>query len=121
VAASDRDLIAWKKAMALAARVYDVTDRFPARERFGLTAQVQRAAVSVPSNIAEGQARYSRPEFRFLRNARGSLAEVDTQLLLARHRKYLSRAEADSLLRDVDELGRIISGLLDSLNQPGSQ
>jgi four helix bundle protein len=78
VAASDRDLIAWKKAMALAARVYDVTDRFPARERFGLIAQVQRAAVSVPSNIAEGQARYSRPEFRFLRNARGSLAEVDT-------------------------------------------
>lgn len=75
---SYRDLIAWKKAMVLVREIYCATEAFPREERYGLMSQLRRAAVSVPSNIAEGQARYSRREFlHFLSNARGSLAEVE--------------------------------------------
>ena len=79
-----KDLIAWQKAMDLVAGVYSITECFPSKERFGLTDQMRRAAVSVPSNIAEGQAHFSKLEFRhFLRHARGSLAELETQRLIA--------------------------------------
>ena len=77
---SYKDLIAWQKGMELVAAIYDATDRFPSHEQFGLVSQLRRAAVSVPSNIAEGKAHYSNREFvRFLRHARGSLAEIETQ------------------------------------------
>lgn len=80
MAGSYRDLIAWKKAMILVRDIYCATQAFPREERHGLMSQLRRAAVSVPSNIAEGQARYSRREFHhFLNNARGSLAEVETK------------------------------------------
>jgi len=72
-----KDLIAWQKAMELVAAIYDRTDRFPSNEQFGLVSQLRRAAVSVPSNIAEGKAHYSNRDFvRFLRHWRGSLAEI---------------------------------------------
>jgi four helix bundle protein len=81
---SYRDLIAWQKAMVLVREIYYATQAFPKEERYGLMSRLRRAAVSVPSNIAEGQARYSRREFHhFLNNARGSLAEVETQIMLA--------------------------------------
>ena len=84
MAQSYRDLVAWKKAMLLARLIYDVTGHFPKSEVFGLGGQMRRAAVSVPSNIAEGQARFSKREFtHFLRNARGSLAELETQSILS--------------------------------------
>ena len=74
-----KDLIAWQKAMDLVSVLYDATDDFPKRETYSLTDQMRRAAVSIPSNIAEGQAHYTNPEFvRFLRHARGSLAEIET-------------------------------------------
>ena len=111
-----KDLIAWQKAMELVVDVYAATEGFPSRERFSLTDQIRRAAVSVPSNIAEGQAHFSKREFRhFLQHARGSLAEVETQMLLAQRLKYLSDAKVANLFGRVDELGRIMSGLIKSL------
>jgi len=79
---SFKDLVAWQKSMALVAEVYRASQGFPKEEIFGLTSQIRRSAVSVPSNIAEGNARTSKKEFQyFLSNARGSLAELETQLL----------------------------------------
>jgi len=112
-----KDLVAWQKAMDLVVNVYAATERFPSRERFSLTDQIRRAAVSVPSNIAEGQAHFNKREFlHFLRHARGSLAEVETQMLLAKRLSYLSDAEGEELFEQVDELGRIMSGLIRSLD-----
>lgn len=113
-----KDLIAWQKAMDLVAAIYDATDAFPKRETYGLADQMRRAAVSIPSNVAEGQAHYSSREFlHFLRHARGSLAELETQVLIAQHRKYLEQAQAEDLLRRADELNRILSGLINSLRE----
>lgn len=115
---SYKDLIAWQKGMELVAMVYDATDRFPSHEQFGLVSQLRRAAMSVPSNIAEGKAHYSNRDFvRFLRIARGSLAEIETQILIAQQRKYLSESIGVTLARHLDELGRILSGLINSLKQ----
>jgi four helix bundle protein len=115
---SYKDLIAWQKGMELVAMIYDATEGFPSHEQFGLVSQLRRAAVSVPSNIAEGKAHYSNRDFvRFLRHARGSLAEIETQILIAQHRKYLPEAEATKLAHHLDELGRILSGLINSLKE----
>jgi len=87
LAESFRDLIAWQKAMALVTRVYEVTDSFPRREMYGLTRQVRDAAVSVPSNIAEGKGRQTKKDYlQFLYRARGSLLETETQLEVSRNR-----------------------------------
>jgi len=113
MAGSYRDLIAWRKAMALVREIYLATQSFPREEMFGLKSQLRRAAVSVPSNIAEGQARYSRREFcHFLNNARGSLAEVETQIILAHDLAHLGQKETDFLLDQAAELGRILNGLI---------
>ncbi len=113
---SYRDLVAWKKAMRLVSSVYRCTQAFPRSETYGLTSQLRRAAVSVPSNIAEGQARLSTGEFRhFLGNARGSLMEVETQILIAQELGYLEQKEIETLLGETGELGRILNGLLASL------
>ena len=90
-----KDLIVWQKAMDLAAEIHRLTRSFPREELYGLTSQIRRAAVSVPSNIAEGQARQSTAEFRnFLSISQGSLAEVETQLLLAQRFQYLQPQDA---------------------------
>ena len=87
---SYRELIAWQKAMKLVTEIYEATQRFPSEERYGLTNQLRRASVSVPSNIAEGQARFSQKEFHhFLSQARGFLVEIETRLLIARALTYL--------------------------------
>lgn len=113
-----KDLIAWQKGMELVAAIYDATEKFPSHEQFGLVSQLRRAAVSVPSNIAEGKAHYSNREFvRFLRHARGSLAEIETQVLIAQGRRYLASDTATQLTQQLDELGRILSGLIKSLNE----
>jgi four helix bundle protein len=113
-----KDLIAWKKAMDLVNAIYDTTDTFPKRETYSLTDQIRRAAVSIPSNIAEGQAHFSNREFlHFLRHSRGSLAELETQLLIAQCRHYLSDADAEQLLKQADELSRILSGLINSIKE----
>jgi len=113
---SYRDLIAWQKAMMLVTEIYRATKVFPIEERYGLSNQLRRAAVSVPSNIAEGQARFSGKEFyRFLSMARGSLVEIETQLVIAKNLEYLSRAHSAALLKSTAELGRILNGLLASV------
>jgi four helix bundle protein len=113
-----KDLIAWQKAMDLVSALYDATETFPKQETYGLTSQMRRAAISIPSNIAEGQARFSPREFRhFLRHSRGSLAELETQVLIAQRRRYLANSQAAELLRRTDEVSRILSGLIDSLQE----
>lgn len=111
-----RDLIARQKAMDLVEEVYKVTDQFPKREVYSLTDQIRRAAVSIPSNIAEGQAHHSHREFsHYLRHARGSLAELETQIQIALCLKYQSESATASILKQADEIGRILSGLITSL------
>jgi len=114
---SYRDLIAWKKSMGFVSEVYRATQAFPRHELYGLTSQLRRAAVSVPSNIAEGQAHYSAREFhRFLSHARGSLVEIETQIMIAQDLAYLSSDQAERLLLKAAELGRILNGLIKSTN-----
>ena len=113
---SYRELVAWQKAMKFVTEIYAATQRFPSEERYGLTNQLRRAAVSIPSNIAAGQARFSHKEFHhFLGQARGSLVEIETQLLIARELKYLQLAQAEDLLATADELGRVLNGLIASI------
>lgn len=107
-----RDLIAWQKAMQLVTDIYRASRTFPKDELYGLTSQLRRSAVSVPSNLAEGHGRTSRADFhRFIAQARGSLLGVETQLEIARNLGYLSHTSAATLLSEASEVGRIINGL----------
>jgi four helix bundle protein len=116
---SYRDLIAWREAMDLVTDVYRVTREFPAEERYCLTNQLRRAAISVPSNIAEGQARFSKKEFHhFLSHSRGSLVEIETQLQIAQNLNYLTNEQTRPLLDQAAELGRILNGLIKSIKPP---
>lgn len=113
-----KDLIVWQKAMDLVTSVYRVTEAFPKREVYSLTDQIRRAAVSVPSNIAEGQAHFSKAEFlHFLRHSSGSLAELETQILIAERLEYTGRTEAEALLAQVVEVGKLLNGLINSLKK----
>ena len=116
--ASDyKDLIAWKREMELLVTVYAAHRYFPVDERFGLTNQLRRAAVSIPSNIAEGQGRQMKGDFvRFLRIANGSRQEVETQLLAAKELGFATEADLSQALGQIDEVGRLISGLIRSLS-----
>lgn len=116
-----RDLVAWQQAMELVRQIYRVTRDFPREEVYGLTAQVRRAAVSVASNIAEGQGRQSRPEFyQFLSKARGSLMEVETQVLIAFDLGFINQTKCDSLIALSSRVGKLINGLMRSLRQRSS-
>jgi four helix bundle protein len=109
---SYRDLLVWQKGIALAKLVYKVTVPFPGSEKFGLVSQMRRAAVSVPSNIAEGQARRGRREFvQFLSHAEGSLAEVDTQLFLSVELSLCSPAATRSAQLLITEWQKMITAL----------
>jgi four helix bundle protein len=109
-----RDLIAWQRAMELAERVYAVATELPESERFSLSQQLRRAAVSVPSNIAEGHGRHSRKDYvKFLRIARGSLAELSTQLELATRLKLVRSDPQTAQL--IEETDRILNALIRSL------
>jgi four helix bundle protein len=111
-----RELIVWQKAMVLAEVVYRATRAFPKEEIYGLTSQMRRAAVSVVSNIAEGQARASRGEFlQFLGHARGSLAELETQTMLSTRLGLLSSDVEPSITNAIAEVGRLLNGLRKSL------
>ena len=113
---SYRDLVAWNKAMELVTEIYRVTQKFPKEELFGLMSQIRRAAISIPSNIAEGKGRLSKGEFRqFLGNARRSLAELETQILIAQNLNYFDEAGATRLLAMVEEAGKVLNGLLSAV------
>jgi len=115
---SYRELIAWQKAMDLVVGVYEGTKAFPREELYGLTSQLRRAAVSIPSNIAEGQGRRSSKEFiRFLSIAYGSLQETETQIILATRLGYLESAQEAQLLEQCAEVGKLINGLTNALHR----
>lgn len=117
---SYRDLVAWQRAIEFIKDVYKASERFPSRERFGLTSQVRRAAVSIASNIAEGQGRRLPGDFQlFLRHSRGSLLEVETQLIIAAELGYLSQAALQVLLQKSAEEGRMLNGLIASIRKAG--
>lgn len=113
---SHRDLIAWQKAMDLVVLVYRLSKAFPDAERFGLTSQLRRAAVSVPSKIAEGYGRGPTGDYlRFLRAARGSLFEVDTQTMLAARLEFVPDDAFAAIQDRIQECGRILAALIRSL------
>ncbi len=109
---SYRDLEVWKLSIDFVKKVYQVTHNFPASENYGLINQIRRAAVSIPSNIAEGQGRNSAKEFKqFLAISLGSLAELETQLIIAKEIEYLTQNGLDALLSPLDRIRKMIKGL----------
>jgi four helix bundle protein len=111
------DLLVWQRSMDLVVAVYDMSREFPHDERYGLTSQIRRAAVSIPSNIAEGHERHTTPEYvRFVSIAEGSLAEVRTHLHIAAKLRYCSPESAAPLLHATDEIRRMLNALRRSLN-----
>jgi four helix bundle protein len=114
-----RELIAWQKAMDLVESIYRATETFPSREIFGLTTQLRRAAVSVPSNIAEGQGRSTTKDFlHFLSISRGSLQEVQTQIEIARRLNLIEDETNEELVELSIEVARLLNGLSRSLQPP---
>ncbi|MGE5325606.1 MAG: four helix bundle protein [Deltaproteobacteria bacterium] len=110
-----QDLVVWQKAMDLVVEIYRITRAFPKSETYGLSSQLQRAAVSIPSNIAEGQALKQTPAYlRHLAIASGSLAELETQIEIGRRLGYLS-ADSGQLVQRLNEIGRLLTGLRRSL------
>ncbi len=117
-----KKLNVWKAAMDLALMIYQVTDKFPKEERFALTGQTRRAAVSIPSNIAEGVARQTKKEFvKFLHIAQGSLSELDTQLELARQLDHLTKEYWSKLDAQFEQIDKMLSGLIRYLKNTKSQ
>ncbi len=115
---SFRDLRVWQEAMKLTTEIYRDTAKFPKHEVYGLSQQMRRAAVSVPSNIAEGKGHRSDREFsHFLLHARGSLLELQTQLLIAEELQYLTKEDARRLLAMAEGVGRALSGLINSMRE----
>ena len=113
-----RELLVWQKAKALAVHVYRSTEQFPRNETYGLTSQLRRAAVSVPSNIAEGQGRLTAGEFsHFLGQARGSLLELDTQLEIALDLAYLNPDQQAILAQEIYQVLGLLNRLLESLRR----
>jgi four helix bundle protein len=113
---SFRDLVVWQKSMDLVTEIYRLSKNFPKDELFGLTGQIRRAAVSIPSNIAEGRGKSSNGEFlQFLHHSRGSLAEVETQVLIGQNLGYLQAVETEQVMAMIAEVGRLLHGLIASL------
>ena len=113
---SYKELDVWKKSMDLVEICYNVSTQFPKEELYCLTNQLRRAVISIPSNIAEGQSRWSTKEFlRFLSIAKGSLSELETQLILAQRLKYISEEKLIEVIELTNEIGKMISGLRKSL------
>ena len=113
---SYRDLVVWQVAVDLALDTYKITESFPKHELYGLTGQIRRCAVSISSNIAEGQGRNSPGEFRqFVGNAKGSSVEWETQAYIAHKLGYISPAQYEELQQKCDRLSRLLNGLLHSL------
>lgn len=112
-----RDLKVWQKAMDLADDLFEVTDSFPNQQKFVLVLQLQRSALSIPSNIAEGRSRHSENDFIYHLNiARGSLAELETQIILSNRRKYIDDIACERLLASCLEVTKMLFGLRDSMN-----
>ena len=115
---SHRDLMIWQRSMDLAETTYGVTDKFPQSEQYGLTSQMRRAAVSVPSNIAEGYYRSSSKDYaRFLAVAKGSLMELETQAELAMRFNYMSQEQFSAIAIEIGDIDRMITSLRSKLRK----
>ncbi len=115
---SYKELNVWQKGIKIADSIYGITENFPQRELYGLASQMQRSAVSIPSNIAEGFARGHTAEYKqFLRIALGSCAELETQLIIAHRRNYTTKTEVLNLQEDLDHESRMIMNLIKSLRK----
>lgn len=115
---SHKDLKVWQKSLELVTDIYSATRTFPKEELFGLVSQLRRAAVSIPSNIAEGYGRsYDKETVKFLSNALGSAAEVETQLLISKNLGFIQIETAQSLIEATQEVVRMLSALLKTLNR----
>jgi len=111
-----RELEVWKKGIALVKDTYQLTQRFPKQETYGLVAQMRRAAVSIPSNIAEGFRRFHNKEYKqFLYLSSGSCAELETQTTISKELKYITESEESALLERLDHIGRMMSNLIKKL------
>ncbi len=107
---SHKDLEVWKRSIVVVTTIYELTSKFPDRENYGLTQQIRRCAVSVPSNISEGASRSSTKEYiRFINIALGSLAELETQLIIAENLNYCT--DINNTYIEIDEIGKMLSGL----------
>lgn len=117
-----RDLIVWQKAMDLVEAIYHTTTAFPKEEIYGLTSQIRRAAVSIPSNIAGGNGRNTTRDYvHFLGMAYGSVKEVETQVLIAERLRYITSSRSNELVQMTAEVARLTSGLMNSLNRKLAQ
>lgn len=113
-----KDLIVWQKSIVLVTKIYSATHSFPASEKFGIVSQLNRACISIPTNIAEGWGRESSKNYlQFLRISRGSLMETETLLLISKNLNFIQEKEYKELLSDVEEVGKILQGLIKSINQ----
>ncbi|NLO19068.1 MAG: four helix bundle protein [Ignavibacteria bacterium] len=113
-----RDLNVWKEAMNLVTNVYKLTQIFPREELYGLTSQMRRAAVSIPSNIAEGHQRNSTKEYiHFLSIARGSIAELETQLMIAEQLNYIQISKLESIMELTQKTGNLLGALMKALGR----
>lgn len=107
---SFRELIVWQKAFVLVVKVYKYTENFPPSERYGLTSQMRRAAISIVSNIAEGCGRSTRKDYaHFISNSLGSEAELETQILIAEELKFIPKEESQDLLDNLNEVGKMLT------------
>lgn len=110
-------LLVWQRSMDLVERVYQLMGCFPSAEQWGLVSQMRRAAISVPSNIAEGYGRQATGEYRHhVSIGRGSLLELETQILLSKRLKYVQPIDADSVLKEIDEISRMLATLVSKLS-----
>ena len=108
-----KDLKVWQESKDLVTQIYALSSKFPKEEIYSITAQIKRAAISIPSNIAEGAARDSNKEYiRFLYIALGSSAELDTQLIIARDLNFLDAKEFETIIEKLDQIGKMLSGLI---------
>jgi len=111
-----KELIVWQKSINLVTEIYRVTEKFPSNEIYGLTSQLRRASVSIPSNIAEGNSRRSKADYlQFLRIARGSCSEIETQIIISKNLGFIDNTIFETLSFNIIEISKMINGLINSL------
>jgi four helix bundle protein len=115
---SYQDLIVWQKSIQLVTVMYSLTRKFPADERFGIISQLNRAAISIPANIAEGWGRETSKNYlQFLRTSRGSVMEVQTLLIISKNLNFISQTEFELMSQKTEEVGKILQGLIKSIKE----
>lgn len=111
-----KELLVWKKSIEFVTEIYEITSAFPSEEKFGLVSQIRRSAVSIPSNIAEGNARRSSADYiQFLKIARGSGAEVETQIIISKNLGFIEEVKSEELTSKITEIMKMLNGLINYL------